>query len=175
MADRVKTAIYERNGVELEDREEYSLDADQLYFDPSNGDLISEDIQGAIDELQNTVAISASPGYSFGRSGNLSANTWLRCEGVSSNRAGRYVYINNAVITRVFISVEDIATFDIGVYSHDGDRINLTLLTTVNVVASRGGEFTVNIPVANGKQLATRILNGSAKNAVAGLELRGTN
>lgn len=149
--------------------------AEEIPFDPDNGDLISEDVQSAIDELAENVATSASPGFSFGRSGNVSNNTWLNCEGVPSNRAGRYVYINNAEVTRVFVSNEDINTFDVRVYTHDGDQINLTTLGTVSVVSSRGGEFTVSYPVPTGKQLALRVVNGSAKNAVAGLELKGTN
>jgi hypothetical protein len=175
MADDVKVKITERNGVELEFDEELALEAQNVVFDPAPTDLIATDVDGALKEISETVASSASPGFSFGRSGNLSSNTWLRNEGVSSNRAGRYVYINDAEITRVFVSNEDINTFSIGVYSHDGDQINLTLLTTVNIIASRGDEFIVSIPVTTGKQLALRITGGSAKNVVAGLELKGTN
>ena len=176
MADDVKVKITEKNGVELEFDEELALEAQNVVFDPSIvGELVADDVQEAIDELASNVATSASPGYSFGRSGNVSANTWLNNEGVPSNRAGRYVYINDAIVTKVFISTEDIGTFDVNVYYHEGDQVNLTLLGTVSVVAARGGEFSVNWSVPSQTQLAVRIVNGSAKNVVAGLELQGTN
>jgi len=50
----------------------------------------------------------------------------------------------------------------------------LTSLGVVSIISSTGGEFTVNWSVATAKQLAMRIINGSAKNAVGGLELQGT-
>ena len=66
MADRVKTAIYEKNGVELEDREEYALDAEKLYFDNTLNGFAATDIQAAIEEVGDQVGVSASPGFSWG-------------------------------------------------------------------------------------------------------------
>lgn len=150
--------------------------ASSLFFDKDSDpscEFESDNVQDVIEELCNRVLTSASPGFSFGRSGNLAANTWLQCETVASNRAGRWVYISDAAITNVFVACEDVATFDVAVYSHDGDEVNLTLIGSVNVSAARGGKFTVSLPVATDKQLAIRIENGSAKNAVVGLALAG--
>jgi hypothetical protein len=157
-------------------KDEYNQVAGSVPFDETiTGELTSTDVQGAIDEVANTVATSASPGFSFGRASNTNAGTWLNCEGVPSNKAGRWVYINNAVVTRVFVSNEQTTTFSIGIYSHDGNEVNLTLLGTVTVTASTGDAFVVNFPVATDKQLAIRVDSGSARNVVAGLELQGTN
>lgn len=175
MASRVKTLIYEKDGVELEYQEEYPLDAEGLYFDPSNTDLVATDLQAAVEEINETVSTSASPGFGFGKGGNVANGAYLECEGVPSNISGRYVYINNAVVTRVFISVQNSGTFDIEVFHHDGNGVNNTSLGTVSLVASTGGEFSVNWSVPTSKQLSMRIINGSAKNAVGGLELQGTN
>jgi len=144
-------------------------------FDNETNGFISEETQSAIEEVDNKVNTSASPGFGFGKGGNVASGAYLLCEGVPSNIAGRYVYINNAVVTRVFISVQNSDTFDIEVYWHEGDETNITSLGTVSVIASTGGEFSVNWPVGSAKQLAMRIVNGSAKNAVGGLELEGTN
>jgi len=150
--------------------------AEEIPFDNTiTGELVAEDTQAAIDELTNKINTSASPGFSFGKSGNVAANSYLNNETVPSNIAGRFVYISSAVITRVFVSTQNIDTFDLNIYSHEGDEINLTLLGSVSVVAARGGEFTVNLAVATSKQLAIRVVNGSAKNVVAGLELEVTN
>jgi hypothetical protein len=131
-------------------RDDFKQVAEQTPYDNSDCDLIATDTKSAIDEICTKVSTSASPGFGFGKGGNVSSNAYLLCEGVTSNLSGRYVYINNAVITRVFISVQNAATFDIEVFSHDGNETNLT-------------------------SLAMRIVNGSAKNAVGGLELQGNN
>lgn len=118
------------------------------------------------------VANSASPGFTWGRSGNNSTNTWLLNDTVPSNRAGRTLMFAGLSITDVFTATEDANTYDLSIYSHDGDEINLTLLTTVSIVAARTGQFPVNIAVPQGKQLASRITSGSAKNVVCGLVLK---
>ena len=77
-------------------------------------------------------------------------------------------------ITAVSIANEDINTFDITFYEHDGDSINLTTIGTVSVTNARSLNAFVNLPVSQGKQLAVRITSGSAKNVVVGLQLSGT-
>lgn len=148
--------------------------ARSIFFDNSSNGFISTDVQGAIEEIQNNVNTSASPGFSFGRSGNLANNTWLQCETVQSNKSGRWVYIGDAYITDVYVANEDIDTFDVAVYHHEGDETNLTFVGRVTVSAARGGAFTVNWSVPTDKQLAIRIENGSSKNTVVGLSLSGT-
>lgn len=151
------------------------LDADQEDFDPTGTDLVSVKTGPAVRELSNSVATSASPGFSFGKGGNVTSGSFLTNEGVPSNVSGRYVYISDAIITRIFVSVENAATFDVEVYSHDGDSVNIALLGSISIVAATGGDEIVSIAVATGKQLALKVNNGSAKNIVCGLELQGTN
>ena len=175
MVNRVKVTITERNGVDLDFAEELDLKGGNIFFDNTiNAELVADDIQGAIDELSNNAATSASPGFSFGRASNVNSGTWLNVEGVPSNKAGRWVYINDATVTKVFVSNEQTTSFDLSVYSHDGDEVNLTLLGTVSVVSSTGDSFDVNYPVATDKQIAVKVSSGSGRNMVAGLELQGT-
>jgi len=144
--------------------------AESTHFDNSTNGFTSSNVQGAIEEI----GASASPGFSFGRSGNLGPSiVWLSCESVPSNKAGRYVYIQNAVVVRVFVSNEDISTFTMEVLYHEGNEVNLTSLGTVTITGSRGGEFPVSWTVPTNTQLAVRLISGSAKNIVAGLELKG--
>lgn len=151
-----------------------SPEGDSVAFDNTGTTLTSETTGEAIRELANTVGVSASPGFSFGRSGNSSSGTWLLVTGsVPSNRAGITVALNNPQITQVFIANENISTFDIGIYEHEGDEINLTLLETVSVVSSRSASFAVSVAVTAGRQLATRITSGSARNVNVGLQLKG--
>lgn len=141
--------------------------------EPSCG-FISENVQEVIEEVCQKVATSASPGFSYGRDGNLAGGTFLLCEKVPSNKAGRWVYINDAVISDIYVGNEDISTFDVSVYHHDGNEVNLTFVNSITVTAARGGKFSVNWPVPTDKQLAVSIENGSAKNCVVGLSLQGT-
>jgi hypothetical protein len=154
---------------------EKSPHSEHIPFDNDGTDLLSTETGPAIRELAETVGASASPGFQFGRSGNLANNTWLNVVGsVPSNRAGITVALSNPVITNVYVASEDADTYDVAIYEHEGDETNLTLLGSVSIVASRSEVFTVLISVTEGRQLACRITNGSAKNCNVGLQLQGS-
>lgn len=116
---------------------------------------------------------SASPGFSFGRSGNVVAGTWLSNESVPSNKAGRWNYLKSAKVTRVYVANEIVDTYDLEVYYHDGNEAGLTSLGTVSIVAAKGGAFEVEWPIPQNKQIAVKLSTGSAKNLIVGVELRG--
>lgn len=150
------------------------LDAEQEDFDAGATDLVSTKTGPAIRELRNKITNSASPGYSFGRSGNISTNTWLfRPGSVPSNKTGITIGFANPEIKKVNAASEDADTYNIGIYEHDGDEINLTLLTTLSVTASRSETFDISVSATQGKQLAVRITSGSVKNPGIDLELSG--
>lgn len=152
------------------------LDAEQEDFDNTGTDLTSTKTGPAIRELATNVGQSASPGFSWGRSGNLSTNTWLQNEGVNSNRSGRTVIFDNPEITRIFVSTENLNTYTISIYEHEGDQINLTLLTTLSAVSSRTADSgPITVAVTEGRQLAVRITSGTARNMVVGMTLAGEN
>lgn len=138
-------------------------------FDNSTNDFDATNVQTALEEI----GASASPGMSFGRQGGLLSSTWLLNEGVPSNAAGRYVPINNPVISEVFASSDTVSTYTITVYSHDGNSINLTVLGTLTVTSARGASQTVVWPTAKGKQIAVRLTSGTTNNLIVGLVLKG--
>lgn len=127
-----------------------------------------------VPDFSEQIANSASPGFTWGRSGNLPAGTWLLNETVPSNRSGRTLMFAGMSITDIFTATENLDTYDLEIYSHDGNEVNLTLLTTVSVVATRSAQFNLTTPVAvpQMKQIAARISNGSAKNCACGLVLK---
>jgi hypothetical protein len=142
-------------------------------FDNSTNGFVASDVQAAIEEVKS----SASPGFSFGRTGTTSGGTYLQNETVPSNIAGRWVFINDAVVTNVFVSNESVTTFSIDVVYHDGNLVGVTLLGTITVTADNGGSFPVSWSVPTGRQLAVRISASSAnspKNIICGLQLAGT-
>jgi len=154
-------------------RDNYNQVAESTPFDNDTNGFTSDNVQGAIEEI----GASASPGFSFGRSGNLSQNTWLRRPGnVNSNRAGVTVSISNPVIVELSCSNRNIETYDIEVYEHEGNQVNLTLLTTVSIVAARGGTFSLNVSVTQGRQLAVRLgttFSGNVRDLGVDLILKG--
>lgn len=142
----------------------------ETFFDNTGTGFQSDNVQDALTEI----GASASPGTSWGSPGNNSTNTWLLNEAVPSNKVGRVIFINNPTISQIFTGSENLDTYDLSVYEHEGNEINLTLLTTVSVTASRAEFFSVNIPATQGRQLACRITSGSAKNIVAGCIVKGS-
>lgn len=123
-------------------------------FDNSTNGFNSDNVQEAIEEI----GASASPGFSFGRNGRLSQNTWLRRPGnVPSNRAGVTLDISSPVITRIAAANRNVETYDIEIYEHEGNSVNLTLLTTVTVVGATSAIFSVNVAATQGRQLAIRL------------------
>ena len=147
--------------------------AEDVEFDPSNCEAItSDDVQGAIEDLCEKVDTSASPGFTFGRSGNITANTWLLNDTVPSNKAGRTIFLNNATLESVFVSNESPNTFDLEIWEHNGTTFNL--LTTVSISAARNATFSAgSLSLTTGYELAVKVVNGSGKNITAGLLLSG--
>jgi hypothetical protein len=147
--------------------------AESVPFDNSTNGFTADDVQAAIEEVDSNIQTSASPGFSFGRASNVSAGTWLQCESVPSNKAGRFVYITTPNIEKLFVSNENVSTYTIEIYEHEGNEVNLTLLSSHTVTSAKGDSFTVDVSCTNGRQLALKLSSGSARNVVAGLELSG--
>lgn len=130
--------------------------AEDVDFDNTGNGFISDNVQGAIEEI----GASASPGFSFGRNGNVSAGTWLNRPGnVPSNRAGVTISISNPVIVEISCSNRQIDTYTLEIHEHEGDLVNSQLLGTITVTNARGGAFSVNFPATTGRQIAVRLSN----------------
>jgi hypothetical protein len=171
--DRYKVLSGEKNGVELEFNTEVDLTAANTFFDNAGNGFTADNVQDAIEEIGE----SASPGFSFGRT-SASTGTWLNRVGeIPTNRTGVTIGISNPLVFKIFISCENIETFTVGIYVHDGDSINLTLLGSVAVTAARSGSFLVNYPTTQGKQLAARVItaSGSVQNLGVDVILKGNN
>ena len=172
MATRYKVLLVEIDGQNLEEDSELDMIADNVYFDNSGSGITADTVADALKE----VGAGASPGFSFSRSGSIYGSSWLnRSGGVGSNRAGISVFIDNPVVTLVACTTENLNTYEVTVYEHDGDEINLTALGTVSVSNERTKLFEVNWPTHKGKQLAVKISSGSAKNLGVDLQLKGNN
>ena len=119
--------------------------------------------------------VSSNPGYAFGRSGNVPMNSWLNSEGIPTNKVGIPFGLADGTLEGVWAGGEDVDTYDIEVWEHEGDEINLTLIDTVSVVAARTATFTFVTPssITKDRQLAVKLINGSAKNLKVYLDVKG--
>jgi len=155
-------------------RDVFTYVAKQIFFDNAGSALVSTDVEAAIKENSNLVQTSASPGFSWGKGGSSGSGDWLRNHEVPSNRTGIVNPVTNGEIVKIFASNSDINTFSIGIYQHDGDEINLTLLHTVTVTAARSGTFVITgVTVTDGKQLAARVTSGNANEVLVGIIIKG--
>ena len=119
-----------------------------------------------------TAGVSASPGFSFGKSGNTPSGTYLENETVPSNKTGRPIDLAGAVITQISIANETINTFDVELEEHDG--VTYTSLGTFSVTAARSTKYSnLNISITDGKELAAKISDGSAKNPIIIVYVKG--
>ena len=126
--------------------------------------------------------VSASPGYTYGGSGNISNNTWLLNDTVPSNKAGRSIFLYNAKLLSVFVMNEkETDSFDLEIYEHEGLGSTYTLIHTTNFPG--GGTTGDRIVFDNlvtpaalttKKGLGILLTNGSGKNITAGLLISGT-
>lgn len=159
-------------------------DAIDTPFDPNKEpdcEFTKDNVQEVIEELCNRILTSASPGFSFGRSGNSSNGTFLlRTGNVPSNRTGTTFNLFNGSLDKISVGTENLNTYDLTIFYHDGNFINPVTIATVSITSSRsevlekGVDFTeINPPLIN-KQIAVQITSGSAKNIGVDLELSGT-
>lgn len=114
----------------------------------------------------------ASPGFSFGRSGNVTSGAYLLNESVPSNVTGRPIDLDNGRITQVTISNESANTFTIELEEHDGTTY--TSLGTFSVTAARSASYSsLNITLSPGKEMAAKVSAGSAKNVIVTVYVKG--
>ena len=133
-----------------------------------------------IDErVQQIAAVTASPGFTWGKSGNVSSGTFLLNDTVPSNKAGRLVPLKNGFITKVFFAAELDATCTLQILKRvaPGSTIlSFTELTTVTLSAQRViVETKSGVAVDEEDELATRISSGSCKNPTVGVIIQGSN
>lgn len=125
--------------------------------------------------VRQIAAVTASPGFTWGDSGNIVSGTFLLNDTVPSNRAGRTVPLKDAKITKVFVTVEVATTCDFQILKRVSAGV-FTVLATVSLVAQRNivAEFT-NVNVQQGDELAVKVSTGSCKNPVVGVIIVGSN
>lgn len=146
--------------------------APAIPFDNSTNGFVSDNVQEAIEELGSGVAVSASPGFTWGKSGSIS-NAWLLNDTVPSNVAGRIVPITSGYIAEIFVSAETVSTCTLTIYKRTDPGPVYTAITSVSLTAERIKVAASTASVARGDELAIKVTSGSIKNPVVGLVIKG--
>jgi len=125
---------------------------------------------------------SASPGFTWGRYAQVDATDssphspngeYLLNDGVPSNNSGRLVPFVRPIIKRVLLVRQDTgAEVKFRVQEHNG--VNYKDLTEVGIPAgARTATHSLSIVVTSGRQLAVKIVEGSALRPIVGVILDG--
>lgn len=147
--------------------------AETVPYDNSGSGLSATNVQQAIDAIYSTFSGLISPGFTWGRSGNIPAGTWLQNDTVPSNITGRNFPFYNGQLVTIAVSNENTTTAVVELYAHD--KVTFTLLATLTLSAQKSKEQNyTGVSLTKGKELAVKIGSGSAKNIVVQLVIKGT-
>lgn len=126
---------------------------------------------GYYQHLPESAGSGASPGFSFGRSGNIT-NGYLDNESVPSNTTGRFIGLANARMIGVNVNNENANTFSVVIEERIGSTF--TVIGTFDVVSARGQSFVgLSVNLTTGSEMACRISSGSCKNPVVTVFVKG--
>jgi hypothetical protein len=124
-------------------------------------------------ENPDFVSVSASPGFTWGRSGNVVSGAWLLNDGVPSNTTGRNFPLYNGELLQISVSNDNVNTFTIGFYQHN--KTTYTQLATASIVAGQRGVFDYSgILITQNLELAIKVESGNCKNPVVQIIAKGT-
>lgn len=141
----------------------------------TNGDVWAKTGAGPMDwTLEGLGSAVVTQTMSFGKSGNATSNSYLNRSGnVPSNIAGESVVVSSGLIRVIACGQEDVDTYDIEVWQHEGDFTNPILKYTLTVTAARGGYSNgLNISIDLGKQIALKTLD-PVKNIGCSIGIKG--
>jgi hypothetical protein len=134
--------------------------------------FVSNNLEDAIYELATKASVSASPGFTWGRSGNVTSG-WLQNETVPSDITGRNFPLYNGELMQLSVANEGVNTFTLELYEHDGTTY--TLKATVALVAQRSKVQTFSgVTIAHDREIGIKFASGSGKNIVVQAILKGS-
>lgn len=125
-------------------------------------------------EQFQAVVGSASPGFTWGRSGTTPPGSYLQNDTVPSNISGRLVPVSGGYIRTVFVALKNAASCTVVIQKRVGAVF--TDLATVTLTSQRIKieNLPTTVSVAFGDEIAVKIGSGSASDPVVGLVIKGT-
>lgn len=128
-----------------------------------------------IEEIVRQIAvITASPGFTWGRSGNVNSGAYLLNDTVPSNLAGRTIPLQDGNLVKVFVTNQNSNTFDIEIVRRDPGP-TFIVIATVSLVSQRKKVETFSgVTINEEDELAVRVSSGSGKNIIVGVIIVGS-
>lgn len=115
-----------------------------------------------------TPGTSASPGFQYGRAGDVTAGTYLQViANVPSSTAGNIVPFEGT-ITRAFFTAENAATCTLKIQRRDVGPVFVDL-ATLTLAGSRRGDFALSVAVAEGAEIVVLLDTGTCRNVQVGV------
>lgn len=125
------------------------------------------------DQIGGADSIAASPGFTWGKSGNIGSGTYLLNDTVPSNRTGRLVPTYDSIISEVLVAGEYGNTYTCTIAIEKRNGASFTELCTVSLSAERIKVESFSCLVAREDELAVKVKSGSIKNPVVGVIIKG--
>ena len=116
-------------------------------------------------------SVSASPGFTWGRSGNATSSTYLLNDTVPSNISGRLIPLNDSIISEIFVTCQNNATCVIAVERRVGAVY--TELATITLTAERKKVVSYSVGVDYLDEICVKVKSGSLQNPVVGVVVKG--
>lgn len=170
---RYKVLIVEVDGTELSDQTELDFQALNMFFDKGTTSFVSDNVDAALKELLGTVQGGASPGLSWGRSGNVPNNAYLQNETVPSNITGRPCPVTGTVTT-LFAAIQTAGACTFTLQKRSGTSfVDLASISLASGQRSKILNITSPPAVAFGDELAVKVTSGSPNNPIVGAIVKG--
>ena len=115
-----------------------------------------------------TPGTSASPGFQFGRAGNVLAPTYLQVVATVPSNLASVIVPFDGFITSIWSTNENDNTYELQVQER-GVGFNDLVGASISLVGERKKRVSVMVPVTNGWELLMQFRSGSGRNVQAGL------
>lgn len=124
-------------------------------------------------QISGSSSIAASPGFTWGKSGNVTAGAYLLNDTVPSNLSGRIVPVYDGIIEEVFVACEDTTTVVFAVEKRTDPGPTYTELLTISLTSERVKLQSFTVSASRPDELCVKVKSGSAKNPVLGVIIKG--
>lgn len=118
----------------------------------------------------------SSPNFVFSKPGAIAPGDYLSSENIDSSVCGVPVLFSGGKVAEAAVMTSAEATYDVGVYQHDGQGINSQLLGQFSVTSGGSKIFSLDLPViydSANVQLAIKVISGTPSDLRVSLVVRG--
>ena len=123
--------------------------------------------------LPGASSIGASPGYTWGKSGNLTSNTYLLNDTVPSNLTPRGVSLTSVVLSKIYVKGEIGLTYTTTLAVERWTGAAFVEIATISLAAQRTKSQSYTVSLPDEPEIAVKIKSGSIKNPVVEIIFKG--